>query len=60
VLSDFSKYQSKGDKFGLVVESSNADFFKAAHCELYTVGHLETRHYGFAFAKGSNFFPYKI
>ncbi len=53
IVPNFS--QSDGNKFGLVMESSNADFLKAPHCELYTVGQLETRHYALAFIKGSDY-----
>ena len=39
------------------MEGASAEYKVAYNCELYTVGTLGTRYYGFALPKGKSVFP---
>ena len=41
----------RAGRFALVMESTAAEYLKSQDCGLYTVGHLEDRHYAFGFKK---------
>ena len=44
--------QSQEANFGLVMESSSAEYMLPNHCDFYTVGRLATRFYSFGLPKG--------
>lgn len=45
--------ESNGN-FGVLMEGNAAEFAKLEHCELYTVGRLDDRHYALSFPKGKS------
>ena len=40
----------------MLMEETAAQYIIAQECDKYTVGHLEDRHYSFAFRKGMTIF----
>ena len=42
---------SPGGTMGIVLESPSAEYHASQSCDLYTIGSLATRFYGFAFPK---------
>ena len=43
----------------MLMEETAAQYIIAQECDKYTVGHLEDRHYSFAFRKGKTFLAAK-